>query len=243
MGVFSIPAYVNPKGGSMLPVIGVIVAGIVAFIVGFALQMFFGKKYVDADYDKKQAQKVAEIADEAQEVATAAPTEKLNPSTKLVSPLEGTVKPLTDIKDEVFSSGAMGKGVAIEPSVGVLHAPADGKIALVFPTGHAVGINTQDGAEVLMHIGMDTVNLKGKGFKTLVQKGQDVQAGDPLVKFDIKAIKAAGYELTTPIVVTNSKKYKDITQVAQGDVKVGQEILSLQGATEKAVSSAQAQTN
>ncbi len=246
MGFFSIPAYVNPKGGSMTPVIGVIVAGVVAFIVGFALQMLFGKKYVDAEYDKKQAANVAQAADEANQVATVAatqPTEKLNPSTKLVSPLEGTIEPLSDIKDEVFSSGAMGQGVAIKPRVGVLHAPADGKIALVFPTGHAVGINTKDGAEVLMHIGMDTVNLQGKGFKTLVQKGQDVKAGDPLVKFDIKVIKAAGYELTTPIVVTNSKKYKDITQVAQGDVKVGQEILSLQGASEKASSPAQAQTN
>ena len=83
--------------------------------------------------------------------------------------------------------------------------PADGKIALVFPTGHAVGLNTTDGAEVLMHIGMDTVNLQGKGFKTLVEKGQEVKAGDPLVKFNIKEIKAAGYEVTTPVVVTNSK--------------------------------------
>lgn len=248
MGIFAIPAYVNPKGGSMTPVIGVVIAGVVAFVSGFILQLLFGKKSVDADYNKKQAKKVAEAANEATEVANnpivaASEDEKLNPSTKLVSPLNGDVKPLSEIKDEVFSSGAMGQGVAIEPSEGVLHAPADGKTALVFPTGHAVGINTTDGAEVLMHIGMDTVNLQGKGFKTLVQKGQEVKAGDPLVEFNIKEIKAAGYEVATPVVVTNSKKYESINQVANGTVEVGQEILSLQGEDEKVKVSGQVQTN
>ncbi|PXZ18893.1 beta-glucoside-specific PTS transporter subunit IIABC [Lactobacillus helveticus] len=248
MGIFAIPAYVNPKGGSMTPVIGVVIAGVVAFVSGFILQLLFGKKSVDADYNKKQAQKVAEAANEATEVANnpivaASEDEKLNPSTKLVSPLNGDVKPLSEIKDEVFSSGAMGQGVAIEPSEGVLHAPADGKIALVFPTGHVVGINTTDGAEVLMHIGMDTVNLQGKGFKTLVQKGQEVKAGDPLVEFNIKEIKAAGYEVATPVVVTNSKKYESINQVDNGTVEVGQEILSLQGEDEKVKVSGQVQTN
>lgn len=248
MGIFAIPAYVNPKGGSMTPVIGVVIAGVLAFVSGFILQLLFGKKSVDADYNKKQAQKVAEAANEATEVANnpivaASEDEKLNSSTKLVSPLNGDVKPLSEIKDEVFSSGAMGQGVAIEPSEGVLHAPADGKIALVFPTGHAVGINTTDGAEVLMHIGMDTVNLQGKGFKTLVQKGQEVKAGDPLVEFNIKEIKAAGYEVATPVVVTNSKKYESINQVANGTVEVGQEILSLQGEDEKVKVSGQVQTN
>lgn len=248
MGIFAIPAYANPKGGSMTPVIGVVIAGVVAFVSGFILQILFGKKSVDADYNKKQAQKVAEAANEATEVANnpivvASEDEKLNPSTKLVSPLNGDVKPLSEIKDEVFSSGAMGQGVAIESSEGVLHAPADGKIALVFPTGHVVGINTTDGAEVLMHIGMDTVNLQGKGFKTLVQKGQEVKAGDPLVEFNIKEIKAAGYEVATPVVVTNSKKYESINQVDNGTVEVDQEILSLQGEDEKVKVSGQVQTN
>lgn len=249
MGIFAIPAYVNPKGGSMMSVIGVVIAGVVAFISGFILQMAFGKKSVDAEYNKKQAEKVAQAASEATEVANnpvvaaVQDDEKLNQSTKLVSPLDGEVKPLSEIKDEVFSSGAMGEGVAIEPSEGVLHAPADGKIALVFPTGHAVGLNTTDGAEVLMHIGMDTVNLQGKGFKTLVEKGQEVKAGDPLVKFNIKEIKAAGYEVTTPVVVTNSKKYESVQQVAQGEVKVGQEILSLQGSNAEVKRTGQVQTN
>ena len=104
------------------------------------------------------------------------------------------------------------------------------------PTGHAIGMKTKDGAEILMHIGMDTVNLQGKGFETLVDKGDEVKAGDELVKFDIDEIHSAGYIVTTPIVVTNSKDYEKVSVVCQGEVKVGQEILDLEGATEKEAS-------
>lgn len=219
MGFFAIPAFVNPKGGSMTPIIGVIIAGVVAFIVGFALQMLFGKKSVDAEYNEKKSKKAEERAalNVTPQVAT----------TSLVSPEDGVAMPLSEVKDDVFSSGAMGKGIAIEPSTGILHAPADGKIIMTFKTGHAIGMKTNDGAEVLMHIGMDTVNLQGKGFKTLVKKDQAVKAGDELVKFDIDAIKKAGYSVTTPIVITNSKDYEDIKQIATGEVKAGQKVLSL----------------
>ncbi|PAK98697.1 PTS beta-glucoside transporter subunit EIIBCA [Lactobacillus kefiranofaciens] len=219
MGFFAIPAFVNPKGGSMTPIIGVIIAGVVAFIVGFALQMLFGKKSVDAEYNEKQSKKAEERAalNVTPQVAT----------TSLVSPEDGVAMPLSEVKDDVFSSGAMGKGIAIEPSTGILHAPADGKIIMTFKTGHAIGMKTNDGAEVLMHIGMDTVNLQGKGFKTLVKKDQAVKAGDELVKFNIDAIKKAGYSVTTPIVITNSKDYEDIKQIATGEVKAGQKVLSL----------------
>ena len=96
--------------------------------------------------------------------------------------------------------------------IGVLHAPADGKIIMTFKTGHAIGMKTKNGAEILMHIGMDTVNLQGKGFDTLVEKDQKVKAGDPLIKFDIDLIKKAGYPVTTPMVVTNSQDFDDIKQ-------------------------------
>ncbi|NME41850.1 PTS transporter subunit EIIB [Lactobacillus agilis] len=120
------------------------------------------------------------------------------------------------------------QGLAIEPSEGTLYAPADGHVALVFPTGHAIGLNTTAGAEVLIHIGMDTVNLEGKGFETLVEKGQEVKAGDPLVKFDLEAIKAAGYEATTPVIITNSKNYHQVKVLATGQVTVGQALLDLE---------------
>lgn len=215
MGIFAIPAYANPKGMDTMQMIGVVVAGVIAFIVGFALQILFGKKYVDQEYNEKQAKK-AELVD--QEVVK---------GTKLVSPLDGTVMPLAEVKDEVFSSGAMGQGVAVEPTNGLLRAPADGKMVMTFETGHAVGMKSNDGAEILIHIGMDTVNLQGKGFETLVQKGQEVKTGDPLVKFDIDAIKEAGYTVTTPIVITNSKEYGQVRQVAFGEVKTGDKILDL----------------
>lgn len=238
MGGFSIPATIGPKGGVDMSVYGLMIAMAVSFFLGFVLQIALGKKSVDAAYDEKQAKAVQEVANQADVIAKAAPASNtnLNVSTELVSPLDGELLPLSEVKDEVFSSGAMGEGVAIAPSQGVLHAPADGRVVVTFPTGHAIGMKTKDGAEILMHIGMDTVNLQGKGFETLVDKGDEVKAGDELVNFDIDEIHSAGYIVTTPIVVTNSKDYEKVSVVRQGEVKVGQEILDLEGATEKEAS-------
>ncbi len=238
MGIFSIPATIGPKSGVDMSVYGLMIAMAVSFVLGFVLQIALGKKSVDAAYDEKQAKAVQEVANQADVIAKAAPASNtdLSVSTELVSPLDGELLPLSEVKDEVFSSGAMGEGVAIEPSQGVLHAPADGRVVMTSPTGHAIGMKTKDGAEILMHIGMDTVNLQGKGFETLVDKGDEVKAGDELVKFDIDEIHSAGYIVTTPIVVTNSKDYEKVSVVCQGEVKVGQEILDLEGATEKEAS-------
>ena len=245
MGVFVIPAAIGPKTGVDMSVYGLMIAMAVSFVLGFILQMVLGKKSVYQAYDEKQAKTVQEVANQADTIAKAAPslasTSDLNVSTELVSPLAGELLPLSEVKDEVFSSGAMGEGVAVEPSEGVLHAPADGKVVMTFPTGHAIGMKTSDGAEILMHIGMDTVNLQGHGFETLVAKGDEVKAGDELVKFDIDAIHAKGYVVTTPIVVTNSKDYEKITVVSQGNVKVGQEILDLEGASEAEAASSNPQ--
>lgn len=245
MGVFVILAAIGPKTGVDMSVYGLMIAMAVSFVLGFILQMVLGKKSVDQAYDEKQAKTVQEVANQADTIAKAAPslasTSDLNVSTELVSPLAGELLPLSEVKDEVFSSGAMGEGVAVEPSEGVLHAPADGKVVMTFPTGHAIGMKTSDGAEILMHIGMDTVNLQGHGFETLVAKGDEVKAGDELVKFDIDAIHAKGYVVTTPIVVTNSKDYEKITVVSQGKVKVGQEILDLEGASETEAASSNPQ--
>ena len=245
MGVFVIPAAIGPKTGVDMSVYGLMIAMAVSFVLGFILQMVLGKKSVDQAYDEKQAKTVQEVANQADTIAKAAPslanTSDLNVSTELVSPLAGELLPLSEVKDEVFSSGAKGEGVAVEPSEGVLHAPADGKVVMTFPTGHAIGMKTSDGAEILMHIGMDTVNLQGHGFETLVAKGDEVKAGDELVKFDIDAIHAKGYVVMTPIVVTNSKDYEKITVVSQGNVKVGQEILDLEGASEAEAASSNPQ--
>lgn len=121
----------------------------------------------------------------------------------------------------------MGQGLAIKPSEGLLKSPVDGTISLVFPTGHAIGLKSKTGAEILIHIGMDTVELNGEGFEVLVSKDQEVKAGQPLVKFDLDAIKAKGYDLTTPVIITNSKSYKEIGDSKLSAVKAGDQLLAL----------------
>lgn len=145
----------------------------------------------------------------------------------LKSPLSGKVLPLSDVPDKVFSSGAMGKGLAIDPEKGELIAPADGEITTIFPTGHAVGLTTKDGIEILMHIGMDTVELEGQGFETFVKQGYQVKAGDLLVRFDIEAIKAAGYSVITPIVITNTEHFADVLELNQEELIASEDFLAI----------------
>ena len=145
----------------------------------------------------------------------------------LKSPLSGKVLPLSDVPDKVFSSGAMGKGLAIDPEKGELIAPEDGEITTIFPTGHAVGLTTKDGIEILMHIGMDTVELEGQGFETFVKQGDQVKAGDLLVRFDIEAIKAAGYSVITPIVITNTEHFADVLELNQEELIASEDFLAI----------------
>ncbi|EOS7670462.1 PTS glucose transporter subunit IIA [Enterococcus hirae] len=145
----------------------------------------------------------------------------------LKSPLSGKVLPLSDVPDKVFSSGAMGKGLAIDPEKGELIAPADGEITTIFPTGHAIGLTTKDGIEILMHIGMDTVELEGQGFETFVKQGDQVKAGDLLVRFDIEAIKAAGYSVITPIVITNTEHFADVLELNQEELIASEDFLAI----------------
>ena len=169
--------------------------------------------------------------------ATAAPTPAAAPAapaaaakdTVLAACLTGTVVPLAEVKDEAFASGALGDGIAIEPAVGELVAPADGEISSTFDTHHAVGMTTVDGAELLMHIGIDTVKLGGKHFTYLVNEGDKVRKGQPLIRFDIEAIKAEGYPVTTPLIVCNTDEYATVTPKASGTVKQGDALLELKG--------------
>lgn len=231
LGIFSIPGAIASKNGMNMTVYGLMIAMLVSFILGFVLQMILGKKSVLESEAHVTAQNVTTTADEARQVATQKALSQQEQGyakpTKLLSPLTGTTHELATIEDAVFSSGAMGQGIAIEPTEGVISAPADATIALVFPTGHAIGLNTTDGAEILIHIGMDTVQLDGKGFETLVKQGQKVKAGEPLVKFDIETIKKAGYSVITPIVVTNSKNYHAVTTLKSGNVITGDTLLEL----------------
>lgn len=153
-------------------------------------------------------------------VATAPAKPQLVPGTKvsITAPLEGRAIALTDIDDPVFAGETMGKGIAIEPTGNTVYAPADGKMLIVQKTGHAVAMRLESGVELLIHVGMDTVQLNGKGFTTHVERKQDVKAGDPLITFDPAVIKEAGYPLITPVVVMNTKKLESVAGVPADSV-------------------------
>ena len=159
--------------------------------------------------------------------ATPAPAAHAAKDTVLSACLNGTVVPLADVKDEAFASGALGDGIAIEPTDGELVAPADGEISSTFETHHAVGMTTADGAELLMHIGIDTVKLGGKHFTYLVNEGDKVKKGQPLIRFELEAIKAEGYPVTTPLIVCNTDDYAAVAAKASGAVKQGDALLEL----------------
>ena len=163
-------------------------------------------------------------------VVAPSPTTAPAPAAKdtvLSACLNGTVVPLADVKDEAFASGVLGNGIAIEPSEGELVAPADGEISSTFETHHAVGMTTADGAELLMHIGIDTVKLGGKHFTYLVNEGDKVKKGQPLIRFELEAIKAEGYPVTTPLIVCNTDDYAAVEAKASGTVKQGDALLEL----------------
>lgn len=129
----------------------------------------------------------------------------------IYAPLDGEFVPLEAVADPVFSSGMLGKGIGIEPKQGLLYAPADGVVTLIAKTKHAIGITTADGAELLLHIGLDTVEMNGDGFQCLVQQNQSVSLGQCLMRFDLNKIRAAGHGTTVLVVLTNSMQYDEIS--------------------------------
>ena len=146
---------------------------------------------------------------------------------EIESPLAGTVIPLSEVHDEVFASAMMGKGCAVIPEEGKVYAPFDGKVVGLLDSHHAVGMESTDGVEVLIHVGMDTVKLNGRCFTIHVEEGEQVKKGQLLLEFDIPGIKEAGYEVTTPIIITNSDEFNDVETKAEGKVTVGTKLLEL----------------
>lgn len=151
-------------------------------------------------------------------------TEKFS---KVASPINGEIIELQNINDETFSSGIMGKGVAIKPTEGKLYAPTEGTITATFRSGHAVGLTTEEGLEILIHIGIDTVTLEGKHFTSFVEKGQKVKQGDLLIEFDIDAIEREGFDISTVVIVTNSDDFLDVIPVNEKSVKHADDLLTI----------------
>lgn len=149
----------------------------------------------------------------------------------LKAPVEGKVLALSEVPDPAFSEGALGNGCAIEPAKGEVHSPCNGTITAMQDTGHAVGISSNFDADILIHVGMDTVEMKGDGFKVHVKEGQKVKTGDLLIEFDIEKIKAAGHPIITPVVVNNSDDFPNFTVDAKAgsEIKIGDQLITVGG--------------
>lgn len=213
-GLLTLPIFYGP-GGQGFP--GLILGIVVSFVVSAVLTYIMGFK----DPVEEETKTEPTVSAEQPVRATNASDENV------FSPIEGTIVELSEVPDPAFASGAMGKGIAIEPTVGRVVAPFDGTVTVAFKKKHALAVVSDTGAEILVHVGVDTVKLDGQHFVSHIKEGDRVQAGDLLLEFDIAQIKAAGYHTVTPIIVTNSANYEEVIPQATGQVHSQELLLKL----------------
>ena len=216
LGIFAYPSYVNPQNGDFSGVIHMLIGTAIAIVVSFVLTYFFGVTEIFGGNKADAATTEASTTE-----ATATPAASQLKQEIIAAPLSGQVVALKDVPDQVFASEAMGKGIAILPNKGEVVSPVNGVVTTIFPTGHAVGITSDSGAEILIHVGMDTVQLDGKGFRAHLQNNDRVQAGQKLIDFDIPTIEAAGLPIITPVIITNTNNYTDVISTQEAEVTAG----------------------
>lgn len=206
-----------------------LICEVISFAIAFAITYYYGKtkeaKVFEAEAAVAAAEAEVEEHGSAKEEASAAKTEVSEET--IYSPVDGQIVELEKVNDPVFSSGAMGKGIAVKPSGNTVVSPVDGLVQIAFETGHAYGLKSKDGVEVLIHIGIDTVSLDGKGFKQKVAANQEVKKGDVLGTFDSAVIKDAGLDDTIMVIVTNTADYAEVSPVASGAVKAGDNLIDV----------------
>ena len=206
MGITDIPTFINPETGDITGMLWCIVAVVVTMVTAYIMAYVTYKPEDDG-------------VEESEEELIDAPVELRQVT--VCAPVDGLAKPLTEMNDPAFQDGLLGKGICIEPSSGTVVAPCDGTLSMIFPTGHAFGITADGGAEVVVHIGIDTVSLPEGTFQKHLAQGASVKKGDPIVSFDLEALKQQGVDLDTAVFLSNSNEYLDVLPLAQGNVKAG----------------------
>lgn len=204
--IFALPIYIGPDNSFLNICITVVIALVLGFLITFII-------YKDPEDFKDTAAKEDN-------------GKTLNEKIEIKSPLQGAVIPLINVNDDAFATGAMGKGIAIEPENGQVVSPVNGTVSMLFETKHAIGLVSENGCEVLIHVGIDTVKLNGKYFESFVKNGDIVKAGMPLIKFDIDGIKAEGYDVITAVIITNTADYLGVVETTASKAKTGDTILT-----------------
>ncbi len=205
LGIFSVVNFISPKGNATGMVVSLI-AGAVSLVVGFVLTMIFYKNN-DQQVENKEVTKLEEET--------------------ILAPIKGEVKPIEESSDAAFASGALGKGVVILPEEGKVYAPVTGTVTVLFPSLHAIGITSDAGVELLIHIGINTVQLNGEGFTAHIKQGDQIKQGQLLVEFDMNKIKEAGYSLETPVLVTNYADLKEVKNTNASSVQLQETLIEV----------------
>ncbi len=224
MGIFEFPAMIEPDGGMgnlIVAVSGVAITMVIAFV---ATMILYKEKEVETGKGLPESGKGGR--EEKEEKGTVQDSSMLK-KVEIASPIKGKAMKLASIKDDAFASGVLGKGAAVLPEEGKVFAPADGEVTALFPTLHAIGMKTEEDVEILIHIGLDTVQLNGEGFEAMVQCGDKVKKGQLLIAFDKELIEGKGYCLETPVIITNSDDFLDVVETAEGEVEPGNSLVKI----------------